>query len=173
MTDKTKPDVTGADQDPAAPISDAERDARAMKVVDRFSIYGGAGGLVPFPVADVATVAGVQFQMLRRLAQIYGVPFSRDKAKTVIASAAGSIVPVVAASGVASALKTLPFVGTTLGVITAPACTAGATYLLGKVFIRHFASGGTLLDFDPAKYREFAKAQQAKPDTASRPTASP
>jgi len=27
-------------------------------------------------------------------------------------------------------------------------------------FIEHFASGGTLLDFNPAEYREFIKAQK-------------
>ena len=31
---------------------------------------------------------------------------------------------------------------------------------LGKVFIQHFASGGTLLNFNPPDYREFIKAQK-------------
>ena len=45
-----------------------------------------------------------------------------------------------------------------------PAFSAGATYLIGKVFIQHFASGGTLLDFNPPDYREFIKAQKEKLD---------
>jgi hypothetical protein len=32
--------------------------------------------------------------------------------------------------------------------------------VIGKVFIQHFASGGTLLDFNPPDYREFIKAQK-------------
>jgi uncharacterized protein (DUF697 family) len=146
----------------AAPASDAERDERALKVVKRFALYGGAAGLIPVAVVDLAAVGGVQFQMLRRLAEIYGVPFTKERARSVIASAAGAIVPVASAAGVGSALKAIPVVGTMLGVITEPAFTGGATYLLGKVFIQHFASGGTLLDFDPAKYREFVKAHQDK-----------
>jgi hypothetical protein len=43
-----------------------------------------------------------------------------------------------------------------------PALSAGATYIIGKVFIQHFASGGTLLDFNPPDYREFIKAQREK-----------
>jgi hypothetical protein len=43
-----------------------------------------------------------------------------------------------------------------------PVFSAGATYVIGKVFIQHFASGGTLLDFNPPDYREFIKAQQEK-----------
>ncbi|MCB9294770.1 MAG: hypothetical protein H6559_16855 [Lewinellaceae bacterium] len=33
--------------------------------------------------------------------------------------------------------------------------TAAAAYALGKVFTQHFDQGGTLLDFDPVKSREF------------------
>jgi hypothetical protein len=43
-----------------------------------------------------------------------------------------------------------------------PVYSAGVTYVIGKVFMKHFASGGTLLDFDPPDYREFIKQQQAK-----------
>ena len=41
-----------------------------------------------------------------------------------------------------------------------PVLSAGATYAIGKAFIQHFASGGTLLDFNPPDYREFIKAQK-------------
>ena len=51
-----------------------------------------------------------------------------------------------------------------LGTITAgfvmPALSAGATFAIGKAFIQHFASGGTLLDFNPPDYREFIRAQR-------------
>jgi hypothetical protein len=43
-----------------------------------------------------------------------------------------------------------------------PALAIGATYIIGKVFIQHFASGGTLLDFNPPDYREFIKAQKER-----------
>ena len=43
-----------------------------------------------------------------------------------------------------------------------PVFSAGVTYVIGKVFIQHFASGGTLLDFNPPDYREFIKAQQER-----------
>ena len=43
-----------------------------------------------------------------------------------------------------------------------PALSASATYIIGRVFINHFASGGTLLDFNPPDYREFIKEQREK-----------
>ena len=49
-----------------------------------------------------------------------------------------------------------------IGALTMPVFSAGATWVIGKVFIQHFASGGTLLDFNPPDYREFIKAQKEK-----------
>jgi hypothetical protein len=64
--------------------------------------------------------------------------------------------------GVTSALKSIPGIGTAISAFTMPVFSAGATYVIGKVFIQHFASSGTLLDFNPPDYREFIKAQKEK-----------
>jgi uncharacterized protein (DUF697 family) len=137
-----------------------QREAAAAKLVERFSLWSGIAGLIPFPVVDVATVAGLQLQLLRRLSEMYGVAFSENLGKSVIASLMGSMIPASSGMGVASALKSVPAIGTGVGTLTMSAVAAGATYAIGKVFIQHFASGGTLLDFSPPDYREFIKAQK-------------
>lgn len=147
-------------------MTDAQRDEQASQLVDRFSLWSGAAGLIPLPIVDVAVVGGVQLQMLRKLSEIYGVPFSENMGKSVLASLAGALIPASTATttamGVGSLVKGLPGVGTLVGALTMPAFSAGATYIIGKVFIQHFASGGTLLDFNPPDYREFIKAQKEK-----------
>jgi len=104
--------------------------------------------------------------MLRRISEVYGVPFSSNRGKSIIASLAGSLIPASTATttamSVGSLMKSLPGVGTAIGALSMPVFSAGATYVIGKVFIQHFASGGTLLDFNPPDYREFIKAQQEK-----------
>lgn len=149
-------------------VTDAQRDEQASQLVDRFSLWSGAAGLIPLPIVDVAVVGGVQLQMLRKLSEIYGVPFSENMGKSVLASLAGALIPASTATttamGVGSLVKGLPGVGTLVGALTMPAFSAGATYIIGKVFIQHFASGGTLLDFNPPDYREFIKAQKEKLD---------
>ena len=148
------------------PMTDEQRDELASQVVDRFSLWSGAAGLIPVPILDIAAVGGVQLQMLRRISEIYGVPFSSNRGKSIVASLAGAIIPASTATttamGVGSLMKGLPGVGTVIGALTMPVFSAGATYVIGKVFIQHFASGGTLLDFNPPDYREFIKAQQEK-----------
>src|SRR5207253_9678843 len=89
-----------------------------------------------------------------------------NRGKSLIASLAGSVIPASTATttvvGVSSALKAVPGVGTVISAFTMPAFSACATYIIGKVFSQHFASGGTLLDFNPPDYREFIKAQKEK-----------
>jgi hypothetical protein len=64
----------------------------------------------------------------------------------------------------------VPVVGTTISAIVMPALSAGATYAIGMAFIQHFASGGTLLNFNPSGYREFVKAQKEFWSTRARAT---
>jgi uncharacterized protein (DUF697 family) len=152
-----------AESAPSAEPSAADgRNETAEKLVKRFSMWAGAAGLIPIPVADVAAVGGVQVQMLRKLSELYGVPFSENLGKSLIASLVGSVIPASSGLGIASAMKAVPFLGTTVAVLSMPALSAGATYLIGRVFIQHFASGGTLLDFHAPDYREFIKVQADK-----------
>jgi uncharacterized protein (DUF697 family) len=145
------------------PKTDAERDELAEQLVKRFSGWSAAAGVIPLPIVDLIAVGGLQLQMLRKLAEIYDVPFAENRGKSVLASLAGSIIPVSAgasaAAGLMSALKFIPPLGMTLAAFTMPAVSGGATYMIGKVFIQHFASGGSLLDFNPGDYREFIKKQ--------------
>jgi uncharacterized protein (DUF697 family) len=150
----------------AAPLTDVEREEQATQVVDRFSLWSGAAGLIPVPIVDIAAVGGVQLQMLRKLAEIYGVSFADNRGKSVIASLAGAIIPASTATTTAmtfgSLIKGVPGIGWTVGALTMPVYSAGVTWVIGRVFMKHFASGGTLLDFDPPDYKEFIKAQQEK-----------
>jgi uncharacterized protein (DUF697 family) len=155
-----KPSASGSADNGTSPHSAEEREAVASKLVDRFAIWSGVAGLVPLPIIDVVAVGGLQVQMLRRISQIYEVQFSENRGKALIAAIAGAMIPATSSIGAASSLKFVPVVGTLAAVFVMPALSAGATYAIGKAFIQHFASGGTLLDFNPPDYREFIKSQK-------------
>jgi uncharacterized protein (DUF697 family) len=137
-----------------------QRDQVASKLVDRFAIWSGVAGLVPLPVIDVLAVGGLQLQMLRRLSQIYNVEFSENRGMALIAALAGCMIPATSGMGAASALKAIPVINILAAGFVMPVLSAGATYAIGKAFVQHFESGGTLLDFNPPDYREFVKAQK-------------
>jgi len=118
-------------------------------------------GLIPVPLVDLIALTGVQLNMLRKLAKIYGVEFYKDKGKHLIASLLGSSVTVAIGGSLSSLVKTIPVVGQVTGALTMPAAAGATTYAIAKVFTMHFASGGTFLDFNPetvkAYYTEMLK----------------
>jgi uncharacterized protein (DUF697 family) len=158
---------------PASTSETEERAELAAKLVNRFALWSGVAGLVPLPVVDVVAVGGLQVQMLRRLSQIYGVPFSENRGKAVIASLAGSMIPASSGIGAASALKAVPLFGMVVAGFVMPVLSAGATYAIGKAFVQHFQSGGTLLDFNPPDYHEFIRAQKEMWDSRSTRSSKP
>ncbi len=149
-------------------VAPENRQKMASELVDRFAVWGGVAGLIPVPIVDVLAVGGLQIQMLRRLSQIYDQPFSENRGKAVVASIAGTLIPATSGIGAASMLKAVPVIGTITAGLVMPALSAGATYAIGKAFIQHFESGGTLLDFNPPDYREFIKAQKEMWDSRSK-----
>jgi len=151
----------------ATDVAPEQRDEMASKLIDRFALWAGVAGLIPLPIIDVVTVGGLQIQMLRRISQIYNVPFSENRGKALIAGLAGSMIPATSGIGAASALKFVPVLGILASGFVMPVLSAGATYAIGKAFVQHFASGGTLLDFNPPDYREFIKAQKEMWDSRS------
>ncbi len=115
-----------------------------------------AVGLVPIPMVDFAGMTGVQLNMLRVLAKKYEVPFSTGIAKNVLSSLMGGALPVAVSGPLAASLsKLIPGAGSTVGVVTMPIVAGATTYAVGKVFVQHFASGGTFLTFDPDEVREY------------------
>ncbi len=150
---------TGHDKDQAGAAPE-DREATASKLVDRFAIWSGVAGLIPIPFVDLATVSGLQIQMVRRLSQIYDVPFTENRTKAVVASLMGSLIPATSGLGAASMLKGVPILGTLASGFMMPVLASGATYAIGKAFVEHFATGGTLLDFHAPDYREFIRAQK-------------
>ncbi len=162
-----KPSASGSfDKETSA--SSGERDELASKLVDRFAIWSGVAGLIPVPIVDVLAVGGLQVQMLRRLSQIYDVAFSENRGKALIAALAGTMIPATSGMGAASAMKAVPVLNILAAGFVMPVLSAGATYAIGKTFIQHFESGGTLLDFNPPDYREFVKAQKEMWDSRSK-----
>ncbi|MEA2695064.1 MAG: hypothetical protein QOJ16_4451 [Acidobacteriota bacterium] len=135
-----------------------EQEAQGEAIVGRYVMWSVGSGFIPFPLVDLAAVSGIQLRMLSKEAELYGVPFSGARAKGLVAALLGSVVPSTLAYGsIGSIFKAIPLVGTLAGVATLPAFYGASTYALGKVFLRHFASGGNLLDFDPEQSKAYFK----------------
>jgi uncharacterized protein (DUF697 family) len=143
-----------------APKSEVSKESAADQIIKQNLLWGAGAGVIPIPILDAAATAVVQVRMLKHLSDLYEVPFREDRIKNICASLlAGLGAPVVGSTIAISAIKFVPIVGPILGVLAFPATSAGFTYAVGKVFVQHFASGGTFLDFDPQKVREYFARQ--------------
>src|SRR5260370_22980499 len=117
-------------------MTDSTRDELASHLVDRLWLWSGAAGLIQVPLADMAAVGGVQLHMLRRLAEIYRVPFSENRGKSILTSLVGSVIPASTATTTANLMKGLPVTGTAIGVLTMPRVSAATTCVVGTAFIQ-------------------------------------
>jgi uncharacterized protein (DUF697 family) len=132
----------------------------SAKIVKNYVWWSLGAGLIPFPLVDMAAVAGVQLKMVADISSEYHVKFSENRARIIIVTLLGSLVPSAFASGfVGSLLKALPLVGTFAGTISMSLFSGATTYAIGQVFIRHFELGGTLLDCDVNKMKAYFEEQ--------------
>ncbi|HLJ64020.1 MAG TPA: DUF697 domain-containing protein [Stellaceae bacterium] len=133
---------------------EGERVAAARAIVKRYRNWAIAASASPLPFVDAALIAGVQLRMITRLAKLYEVPFERVRVESLVTALFGGWTPYSVTVGLAGAAARLaPGVGTLVGIATSVGTSVLATETIGKIFIRHFESGGTFLDFDPKHYR--------------------
>jgi len=118
----------------------ARRRALARRIVERHKTYAALGGLSPLPILNVAGVAAIIMRMVKQLSGLYGVPFERDRTRSLIISLIGGAVPTGLGTATASTLAfVLPghaLIGLGVSAIAAGALTRG----VGLVFLDHFES---------------------------------
>jgi len=117
---------------------------KADSVIVSHSLWAAGIGLFPVPLIDLVGLSAIQLHMLKKIAGIYGIPFSKDKGKHLIASLAGAGIPVMSADSVSSFVRLVPLVGQSVGVLSMTFMSGLTTYTVGRLFVRHFESGGTL-----------------------------
>jgi uncharacterized protein (DUF697 family) len=136
-----------------AEFNAVRRLSQAQAIVERHATYSAAGGLVPLPIVNVASVTAIILRMVKRLSNLYGVPFERDRARAIVVGLAGGTMPTGLAAVTTSTLHYLlpasALIGLAVSSVTAVACTRS----IGRIFVEHFESGETLRDFPTIEQR--------------------
>ena len=141
-----------------ANVIEISRVDEAGAIVKRMSAWGAGAGLIPMPLIDFAAIVTVQVMMINKLSHLYGIPFREHTVKNIVAVLIGSVLPQGLAGGaIGSFIKGIPVVGQLAGVLVMPGFAAAVTWAMGRVFIQHFETGGTLLDFNAEKMRDHFK----------------
>ncbi|MCB0585654.1 MAG: DUF697 domain-containing protein [Phaeodactylibacter sp.] len=139
--------------------NNSERSKHVDTIIRNHVIWSMGAGLIPVLIADVFAVSALQLDMIRQMCKVYDVDFSETQGKAIVTSLTSSTLARVTAG---SLVKMLPVVGSIIGGVTVSVFAGASTYALGQVFKRHFESGGTILDFDPARLKKLYKEQFEK-----------
>jgi predicted flap endonuclease-1-like 5' DNA nuclease/uncharacterized protein (DUF697 family) len=128
----------------------AERLAGAENLAQHYVLAAAGLALVPVPLADLLGVMALQVKLVHGLAGHYGLPFKASLAQSLLASLLSGASATLVARALASVSKAVPGLGSLVGG-SAAVSFASVTYAVGAIFIQHFESGGTLLDFNSQK----------------------
>lgn len=153
---------TAAPMQDAIPVLSSEERLAAAEQIVRKHMYCAAGiGCIPVPIVSLIGVAGFQAAMVKELSNHYGVKFNDHLVRNIVLALIGSLTHRVVSAGVVGGLfKFIPgMAAAILSVLAVPAVAGGLTYAMGRVFIKHFEDGGTLLDLNVAKSKEFFQSQ--------------
>ncbi|MFK7946156.1 MAG: DUF697 domain-containing protein [Saprospiraceae bacterium] len=129
-----------------------KRRQSADMVIRNHVMWSMGAGFIPVPIADLFAVTAVQLDMVRQMCKLYDVDFKETEGKALITTLTGSG---LARLGSRALVKLIPGVGSYIGGVSLAILSGASTYALGEVFKKHFETGGTFLDFDPARLTKF------------------
>jgi uncharacterized protein (DUF697 family) len=128
----------------------ARRRRKAIAIVERHANMSTLGGILPVPILNVAAITAVMVRMVRQLSHLYGVPFQRNRAHALVIGLMGGVMPTGLASAATSALVYVVPGANVLGLVVSSVTAGACARSIGRLFIDHFESGATLVDF-PSK----------------------
>jgi uncharacterized protein (DUF697 family) len=128
-------------------IEETRRRSLARSIVERHAAYSAVGGLIPVPLANVAGITAVIVRMVKRLSDLYGVPFERDRARAIVVGLTGGAMPTGLAAVTTSTLVYIVPGSNLIGLAVSSLAGAACTRAIGRIFVEHFESGATLIDF--------------------------
>jgi len=124
-------------------------------ITNNYIIISMGAALIPVPLLDLIAISSIQLKMLHKISMLYQIKFSKNLTKPLIGALLGGLIPVSVSTRMASMAKGVFGLGTATGMISMSILSGATTYAISRVFIQHFESGGTFLDFEPEKVREY------------------
>lgn len=136
----TSQPATAAPADPAA----AFRRRQAVAIVERYANLSVVGGAIPIPLANAAAITALMVRMVKSLSGLYGVPFERNRTRSIVIALMGGALPTGFAT-IATSTITLFVPGLNLMGLAVSSVTSGAfARSIGQLFIEHFENGASL-----------------------------
>ncbi|HEX4138428.1 MAG TPA: cyclic nucleotide-binding domain-containing protein [Bryobacteraceae bacterium] len=129
---------------------------QAMKIVNRYSKIAAGAGLVPGALINFVAILAIQVRMVWKLARCFGYKEPVERVRGSIMSLLASGIPAALGHGAALAVTTTAIIGgSVLYFLFTPVLAYAVTQAVGRTFVMHFESGGTLLTFDATAFQDY------------------
>lgn len=151
-------------------------DQRANEIIHKHMwAAGGAAGINPIPLLDLAGGSAITIKMVLELAQVYKQPIDADAIVKILEQLGKNLIAMVGvtaaspalAAGIGSLLKTVPGIGTLAGGLVQGIVQAIVTRWIGNVFMIYFqnemkAPPGGLVELAHKKWQEITKPESLR-----------
>lgn len=129
-----------------AGIDATGRRSQANSIVERHAAYAAVGGIIPVPIANVASITAVIIRMVKLLSDLYGIPFERDRARAIVVGLMGGAMPTGLGAVTTSTLFYIVPGSGLVGLAVSSIAAVAGTRSIGRIFVEHFESGSSLYD---------------------------
>jgi len=128
------------------------------EIINKYTLIAAGVGVIPSPMVNSVGIAVMEIAMIDEMAKNYKFDFPTKPALVkAFISLVSSIGPVYLAMKSRSAVSAVPIVGRLLSTGIYSMAGAISVYAVGKIFQRHFESGGETLSMDNAFLRKIFK----------------
>lgn len=132
-----------------------EHIAASNQIIKEHTLISTGLGIVPVPLVDFFGVMAVQLEMTRRMCELYGKQYHAAEGRAALSALASTSITKLGSSLV----KVIPVVGAVLGGVTSAVLSGASTYASGEVLKKHFEAGGSLLNLDANKFKDYYAQQ--------------
>lgn len=116
----------------------------AQTIIRNHAFFAAGTGLIPLPGLDIAATTFVQLEMIRKLSDLYRVPYDVLDVKTILTSLSTSGLSRLIAYGVNTYTTLFSELGSFSDNLTNGLVSGAATYGTGEIINIHFQKGGTI-----------------------------
>lgn len=122
----------------------ALRRRRAVALVERYANFSSIGGALPIPLANAAAITTIMVRMVKSLSDLYGVPFERNRTRSIVVALMGGALP-TGFSTIVTSSATYLVPGLNLVGLAISSVTSGVyARSIGQLYIEHFENGAAV-----------------------------
>lgn len=141
----------------------------ADDIIKNHVLLSSAAGLFLPMKLEIAAVTGIQYRMVKKLAELYDAPFEAQEVRTVLSALSFSTIAHLFSAGATALFNPNEKSGSWSENLTEAAVMGFFTGAVGKIYSLHFEQGGAIEELGPSEFiahaQELVRSGELTPGT--------